>query len=264
MASLTQWTWIWANSRRQWRTGKPGVLQSTGFLRFRYNLWTEQQIRSPYALLVNWEIQTGNLPIAHISNAGQERAKWESRESKSFGFGFFFFFWFVCFLCAQRARDNTIWDMIAFTSCENWKHPWPRTLFLKLLWSGFTICNLNKLGWDTVDLMHYWLRNFLYCVKFFDNVPSKENIYGISRWPSGKEHACQCRRGGGCEFDPWVGKIPWKRKWHPSPVFLPRKIPWTEESGGLKSKGLQRVGHDWACMHIHMHIHKHTHTYIWT
>ena len=26
MVSLTQWTWVWANSRRQWRTGKPGVL----------------------------------------------------------------------------------------------------------------------------------------------------------------------------------------------------------------------------------------------
>ena len=28
MASLTRWTWVWANSRRWWRTGKPGVLQS--------------------------------------------------------------------------------------------------------------------------------------------------------------------------------------------------------------------------------------------
>ena len=26
----TQWSWVWANSRRQWRTGKPGMLQSTG------------------------------------------------------------------------------------------------------------------------------------------------------------------------------------------------------------------------------------------
>ena len=30
MASLTQWTWIWASARRQWRTGKPGTLQSMG------------------------------------------------------------------------------------------------------------------------------------------------------------------------------------------------------------------------------------------
>ena len=30
MASLTQWTWIWTNSGRQWRTGKPGMVQSMG------------------------------------------------------------------------------------------------------------------------------------------------------------------------------------------------------------------------------------------
>ena len=30
MASLTQWTWVWAISRRRWRAGKPGVLQSMG------------------------------------------------------------------------------------------------------------------------------------------------------------------------------------------------------------------------------------------
>ena len=30
IASLTQWTWVWANSRRWWRTGKSGVLQSMG------------------------------------------------------------------------------------------------------------------------------------------------------------------------------------------------------------------------------------------
>ena len=30
MASLTQWTWIWVNSRSWWGTGKPGVLQSMG------------------------------------------------------------------------------------------------------------------------------------------------------------------------------------------------------------------------------------------
>ena len=30
MASLTQWTWVWVNSRSWWWTGRPGVLQSTG------------------------------------------------------------------------------------------------------------------------------------------------------------------------------------------------------------------------------------------
>ena len=30
----------------------------------------------------------------------------------------------------------------------------------------------------------------------------------------------------------------WRRKWQPTPIFLPGKNPWTEESGGLKSMGL--------------------------
>ena len=38
--------------------------------------------------------------------------------------------------------------------------------------------------------------------------------------------------------DPWVGKIPWRRKWQPDPVFL----PWTEDPGGLQSMESQRVG----------------------
>ena len=41
MASLTQWTWVWANSRRQWRTGEPSLLQPMGSQRFRHNWATE-------------------------------------------------------------------------------------------------------------------------------------------------------------------------------------------------------------------------------
>ena len=40
---------------------------------------------------------------------------------------------------------------------------------------------------------------------------------------SGKESTCQCRRSKSNRFDPRVGKIPWRRKWQPTPVFLPGK-----------------------------------------
>ena len=36
-------------------------------------------------------------------------------------------------------------------------------------------------------------------------------------------------------FHPWVGKIPWRREWQPTPVLLTGKIPWMEEPGGLQS-----------------------------
>ena len=38
----------------------------------------------------------------------------------------------------------------------------------------------------------------------------------------------------------------WRRQWHPTPVLLPGKIPWTEESGGLQSIGLRIIEHDWV------------------
>ena len=43
---------------------------------------------------------------------------------------------------------------------------------------------------------------------------------GLPRWHSSKESACQCKR---LKFDPWIRNIPWRRKWQPTPVFLPRK-----------------------------------------
>ena len=43
---------------------------------------------------------------------------------------------------------------------------------------------------------------------------------GLPWWLSGKECACQCRRHRRHGFDHWVRKIPWRRKWQPTPVFL--------------------------------------------
>ena len=41
---------------------------------------------------------------------------------------------------------------------------------------------------------------------------------------SAKESTCQCRRPRRHEFNPWVGKLLWYRKWHPTTVFLPGKF----------------------------------------
>ena len=40
----------------------------------------------------------------------------------------------------------------------------------------------------------------------------------LPRGLGGKEAGCRCRRH---ELDPWLGKIPWRRKWQLTPVFLP-------------------------------------------
>ena len=46
---------------------------------------------------------------------------------------------------------------------------------------------------------------------------------GLSKWLSGREPTCQYRRHWRRGFNPWMGKIPWRRKWQPTPVFLPGK-----------------------------------------
>ena len=60
----------------------------------------------------------------------------------------------------------------------------------------------------------------------------------------------QCRR---CRFHPWAGKVPWRRKWKPTPVFLPGESPWAEELDGLQFMRSQRVRHDWTTKHRPVH-----------
>ena len=61
---------------------------------------------------------------------------------------------------------------------------------------------------------------------------------GLPRWLSGKESACQCGRHG---FGPWVGKIPWRRKWQFTPVFLPGESHGQRSLAGYSPWGLKRV-----------------------
>ena len=58
---------------------------------------------------------------------------------------------------------------------------------------------------------------------------------------SGKESTYQCRRFG---FNPWVGKIPRRRKWQPTPVFLPGESHGQRSLAGFSSWSWKRVGHN--------------------
>ena len=65
-----------------------------------------------------------------------------------------------------------------------------------------------------------------------------------------KESVCQCRRLKICGFHLWVRKIPWRRKWQPTPVFLPGESHRPEEPGGLQSIGSLRIGHYLVTEHM--------------
>ena len=53
-------------------------------------------------------------------------------------------------------------------------------------------------------------------------------MLGLSCWLSGEESVYQCSNH---KFDPWDGKIPWRRKWLPIPIFL----GFLDSSGGKES-----------------------------
>ena len=61
--------------------------------------------------------------------------------------------------------------------------------------------------------------------------------FGLPRWLGSKESACQCRRCKRCRFDLWVGKILWRRKWQPTPAFLPGKIHGQRSLAGYRPWG---------------------------
>ena len=75
----------------------------------------------------------------------------------------------------------------------------------------------------------------------------KQAILGFPGGTRGKEPACQCRRCKRHGFDPWVGKIPWRRAWQPTPVFLPgeshgqRSLVGYSPQGGKSQTQLKQI-----------------------
>ena len=108
--------------------------------------------------------------------------------------------------------------------------------------------NNNNNNNSTVNVLHVpwteWLcivtttKQCLRCSRCFINDPMMQ-IGGSDS----KESACNVGDPGSIS---WDRKIPWRREWQPTPVFLTGKIPWMEESGRLQCMGSQRVGHNWA------------------
>ena len=103
------------------------------------------------------------------------------------------------------------------------------------------------LSWDLKETSLTWKFKdsctpplLIFKMGLFTRSPLAMDIWsmGFPGGTSGKEPTCQCIRHKRLEFDPWIGKIPWRRAWQPTPVFLPG------ESHGRRSlKGYSPWGH---------------------
>ena len=68
-------------------------------------------------------------------------------------------------------------------------------------------------------------------------------FYMASLWLRQERICLQCQRP---RFDSWVSKIPRRRKWHPTPIFLSGESHGQRSLADYSPLGLQRVKHDWA------------------
>ena len=79
-------------------------------------------------------------------------------------------------------------------------------------------------------------------------------LKGLSRWHSGKESAGHCRTCKRCGFDPWVGKIPWKKKQQSTTVFLPAESHGQRSLVDYSPWGLRELDTtEHTCTHTHTH-----------
>ena len=69
------------------------------------------------------------------------------------------------------------------------------------------------------------------------------------RWSGGKDSACQCQS---CRFNPWVGKIPWRRAWQHALTFLLGKFHGRRSLAGYSPWGHKELD---ATKHAHTHAH---------
>ena len=80
-------------------------------------------------------------------------------------------------------------------------------------------------------------------------------LQGFPGDANGKEPACWCRRQKRLGFYPCGGKIPWRRKWQPTPVFFPGEFRRQRSLVGYSLSGHKRVRCSWAGMHIPYNLH---------
>ena len=84
---------------------------------------------------------------------------------------------------------------------------------------------------------------------------SRSIIFGLPRWLSGKESACQCKSHRRHGFDHWIRKISWRRKWQLTLIFLPGEFHGQRRLVACYSPWGHRIRHNWEqCIHTQNYL----------
>ena len=137
------------------------------------------------------------------------------------------------------AQKNKVWH------CPLYPHLFPMKWWDQMPWSSFSQCwALSQHFLSSLSLSSRGFLVFTFCHKggvicisdvidispsnldsslcFFQ--PSVSHDVEPPIWASPVAQHLHCRRHRRCGFDPWVGKIPWRRAWQPTLVFLPQEF----------------------------------------
>ena len=141
-------------------------------------------------------------------------------------------------LGSRRARHDWATSLSLFTFMH-WRQKWqPTPVFLPGESQDGRVWWAAVYGVSQSRTRLKWLSSSNIPLSFQNNHTS-ERASWLSQINAG--YHLQYRR---LWFYPWIGKIPWRRKWQPAPVFLPGKIPCQRSLVGYKIHGVTRVGHD--------------------
>ena len=102
--------------------------------------------------------------------------------------------------------------------------------FVEVVWMQVLCCRVSKSYFSKV---HIQRNQSTYTESNRDNL--------LMGFPGGSVSKESTSNTG---LDPWVRKIPWRRKWQLTPVFLPGNSHGPQEPGRVQSMGLQRVGYN--------------------
>ena len=157
----------------------------------------------------------------------------------------FFLEWFFNFFLSLLLDSlgaqvflSTSWLHPPFLNQDQATQPQQECQQVTMIW----VLTCPKVRCTLIAITSWYLPDF-FSVNLWIELDGRIVSTGLPWWLSWQRICLQCRRPG---FNPWVGKIPWRREWLPTPGFLPGeslrvegqlvgwRIPWTVVHGGRK------------------------------
>ena len=203
MASPTWWTWVWTSSRSWWWTGKPGMLQSMWLQRVGHNWATELHWFSFY-VIVHWFFSQFKPTLLNPTLVN-------------------ILFWLLKYIWKCSGNFNSSHLILFMISIS--------LLVFTIRWdiailAFFTLLNIASFSYLDIVVPAFvygvtqsrtWLKWLSSSNACFQGFPCGLDVKKKKKKKKNRKICLQCRRLG---FYFCVEKMPWRREWLPTPVFL--------------------------------------------